>query len=115
MIRTLFIIAGAFGASSLFLMDSAVKGTALLMLAVVAAIILRRDSAATRHLVWMLAIVAMLTVPLLSAMLPEWRVLPQWASVPTTTTAAATSPPSIGRIENGGAELPRIAVPVKAE
>ena len=60
-------------------MDSAVKGTALLMLAAVAVVILKRDSAATRHLVWLLAMVAMLVVPVLSAMLPEWRVLPGWA------------------------------------
>ena len=33
--------------------------------------ILRRDSAATRHLVWLLAMVAMLVVPVLSAMLPR--------------------------------------------
>ena len=47
----------------------------------VAAVMLRRDSAATRHLVWLLAIVAMLVVPVLSAMLPQWRVLPEWAGI----------------------------------
>jgi hypothetical protein len=55
----------------------AVKGTALLVVAAVAAMILRRDSAATRHLVWLLAMVAMLIVPVLSATLPRWRVLPE--------------------------------------
>jgi len=56
---------------------------ALLLLAAVAAMILRRDSAATRHLVWLLAIVAMLLVPVLSAMLPRWRVLPEWTGIPS--------------------------------
>ena len=51
------------------------------MLAAITATILRRDSAATRHLVWLLAMVAMLVVPVLSAMLPEWRVLPEWAGI----------------------------------
>ena len=39
------------------------------------------DSAAARHLAWLVAIVAMLIVPLFSAMLPQWRVLPAWAVI----------------------------------
>src|SRR5713101_6609296 len=103
--RTIFTVAGVFSASSLLLVDSAVKGTALLMLAAVAAIILRRDSAATRHLVWLLAIVAMLVVPVLSAMLPEWRVLPEWASISPATAVVATSPPSFARPAVGAAQV----------
>jgi len=80
--RTIIMIAGMFSASSLLLADSAIKGIALMLLAVVAALALRRDSAATRHLVWLLAMVAMLVVPVLSAMLPQWRVLPEWAGTP---------------------------------
>src|SRR2546430_15349709 len=71
--RIIFVVAGVFSASSLLLVDSAVKGTALLGLAAIAALILRRDSAATRHLVWLLATVGMLVVPVLSAMLPQRR------------------------------------------
>ena len=41
--RTLLAVAGLFSASGLVLADSAVKGTALLALAAVAAMILRRD------------------------------------------------------------------------
>ena len=65
--RTILTMTGVLSASSLLLVDSAVKGTVLLAFAAVAALILRRDSAATRHLVWLLAIVAMLVVPVLSA------------------------------------------------
>src|ERR1700686_3665021 len=94
MSRTIFIVAGVFSAPSLLLVDSAVKGTALLMLAAMAATILRRDSAATRHLVWLLAMVAMLVVPVLSAMLPQWRVLPEWAGISPKPVVVNSRPPS---------------------
>ncbi|HQX52532.1 MAG TPA: M56 family metallopeptidase, partial [Planctomycetaceae bacterium] len=79
--RALFILISVSSVSSLLLIDSAIKGTALLLFAGVVVLFLRRDSAATRHLVWLVAIIAMLAVPLLSAMLPQWRVLPEWANV----------------------------------
>ena len=113
--RTILTVAGVFSASSLLLVDSAVKGTALLVLAAIAAMILRRDSAATRHLVWLLAIVAMLVVPVLSAMLPQWRVLPEWAGISPEPVVVATSPPSIARPADGAVELPRNAEPVEVE
>src|SRR5262249_60926074 len=79
--RTIFAVAGVFSVSSLLLVDSAVKGAALLVMAAIAATILRRDSAATRHLVWLRAIVALLVVPVLAGLLPQWRVLPEWAGI----------------------------------
>ncbi len=85
---------GMLGAPSLVLAESAARGAAVLLVAAVAALALRRDSAATRHLVWRLAIVAMLAVPVLSALLPEWRVLPVWANMQPWTAAAAS--PAIG-------------------
>src|SRR5207302_8268329 len=95
--RLILTVAGALSASSLLLVDSAVKGTALLVLAASAALMLRRDSAATRHLVWLLAMVALLVVPVLSALLPQWRVLPEWAGVSPAPVVVQTSPPSIAR------------------
>src|SRR5262245_42273216 len=109
--RTILIGAGVFSASSPVLMDSAVKGTALLVVAAVAAMILRRDSAATRHLVWLLAMVAMLVVPVLSAMLPRWRVLPEWVRIPTDTAVVSTRPPSMARPADGAIEVARHADP----
>ena len=79
--RTFFPIAVVFSGSTLLLIDSTIKGALLLAVAGLVALILRRDSAATRHLVWLVAIVAMLAVPVFSAMLPQWRVLPAWAVV----------------------------------
>lgn len=113
--RTMLIVAGLFSVPSLLLVDSAVKGTALLVLAAIVAIILRRDSAATRHLVWLLAIVAMLAVPVLSAMLPEWRVLPRWASIPPATAVVATSRPSIARPAVGAAQVAQNSEPDEIE
>ena len=77
--------------------------------------ILRRDSAATRHLVWLLAIVAMLVVPVLSAMLPQWRVLPEWAGISPEPAVVDTSPPAIARPADGAVELPQNAEPVEVE
>ena len=113
--RTILTVAGVLSASSLLLVDSAVKGTVLLALAAVAALILRRDSAATRHLVWMLAIVALLVVPLLSAMLPQWRVLPAWASHSSKLAVVNVRPPAIARPTDVAVELPQIAEPVEVK
>src|SRR5437899_12355174 len=102
--RTMLTVAGVFSASSL-LVDSAAKGTALLVLAAIAAMILRRDSAATRHLVWLLAIVAILAVPVLSVMLPKWRVMPEWASISVEPIFVNTRESSIARPADGAVEL----------
>src|SRR2546421_6389618 len=104
---TIFTIADLSSASGLLLLDSAIKGTALLVLAAIATLILRRDSAATRHLVWLLALVAMLVVPVLSALLPQWRVLPEWAGISPEPVVVATSPPSIVGPADGPVELPQ--------
>src|SRR4051812_34251665 len=83
MTRAILMVVGASGASGLliFLADSAVKGTTLLALAFVAAAARRGDSAAPRHLVWLVAVAALLVVPALSAVLPGGRVLPGGAGV----------------------------------
>jgi beta-lactamase regulating signal transducer with metallopeptidase domain len=91
----------AFSASGLVLADSAIKSAVLLCVAGAVALVLRRDSAATRHLVWLTAIVALLVVPALSVVLPEWRVLPGWAAVDhgpdlvTNVVPAASLPPGV--------------------
>lgn len=88
--HTIIIDAGTWNASSLLLVNTTIKGTALLLLATIVAIFLRRDSAATRHLVWLLAIVAILVVPILSTILPRWRVLPAWAGIAPETAPVET-------------------------
>lgn len=109
--RMIWTFGGVLSASSLLLMDSAIKGTVLLALAAVAALMLRRDSAATRHLVWMMAIVALLIVPVLSATLPQWRVLPNWmsSSRPSFTAIESSSDPTVAKTNGAVIEMPQRA------
>ena len=106
--RTIFTVAGVFGASSLLLLDSAVKGTAIAAVGGCRGAMLRRDSAATRHLVWLLAMVAMLVVPVLSAMLPQWRVLPAWAGVSPKPAVVEMGPITIDPPADRAVTLPAI-------
>src|SRR4051812_27949534 len=85
---TILSMTGPFGASGVMLADGAVKGAAILLLATVAAVALRRRAAAARHFVWLLAVVALLVAPVLSVLLPRWRVLPQWSAVPAEIPVA---------------------------
>jgi len=55
-------------------LECAFKGTLILILAVGAASLLRAASAAARHLVWSLAVLSLLALPLFSAVLPQWTV-----------------------------------------
>jgi hypothetical protein len=74
------------------ILDSALKGVALLALASITALALFKSSAATRHLVWLVAVVALLIVPVLSLALPEWRILPKWTAAPLRPTTELAIP-----------------------
>jgi len=52
--------------------DGAVKGTVLLVVAWVVALVCRRCSAATRHLIWSTATAGLVMLPLATAWLPGW-------------------------------------------
>lgn len=54
--------------------DLALKSTAILLLAWFATLIMRRSSAAARHLVWTVALVGVVALPLFSLGLPSWSV-----------------------------------------
>ena len=56
------------------LLDSAAKGTALLLLAAVAVWLCRRSSAALRHLIWCMAMGGLLLLPIASLALPAWQI-----------------------------------------
>ena len=62
------------------LADASLKGAALLVLAGGCVLVMRRASASARHMVWLAAMVALLIVPVLSVVLPGWRVLPRWSA-----------------------------------
>lgn len=55
------------------LADAVLKGTALLVSVFLLAAALRRQAAAARHLLWSLALLGVITLPVLSTMVP-WRV-----------------------------------------
>lgn len=62
----------------LALFDMTVKGIVLLLLAAIVCQLLRRASAATRHLLWVVTLGAVLLVPVLSLLLPPAYVTPHW-------------------------------------
>lgn len=78
------------------LLDATIKGAALLALAGLVTLCMRRTSAAPRHAVWLLAMVGLLLLPGLSTTLPGWRVLPQWCNLRVTAEA--------GSVEDSNAE-----------
>ena len=71
------------------LLDAAIKGLAILLLTALAILAMRRSSAAARHLVWFLGTASLLLLPFLSATLPGWYILPNWA-----ITSPAAQPPA---------------------
>src|SRR5688572_13387343 len=70
-----------------FLIDAVIKATVLLAVAAATAAMLRRSSAASRHLVWTIALLAALVLPVLSVALPRWQV-PVVTVAPTALSAA---------------------------
>jgi|GEM_PF-1933823 len=79
------------------LLTAAIKESLLVSLAGIIMALWRRMSAATRHLVWLLALCGALVMPLLTVTLPTWQVAPErtalWESaveVRTTNVGAET-------------------------
>ena len=89
---------------TLFLIDAVIKATILLAAAaVVSATLLRRASAAQRHMVWTLALVAALALPLLTLALPRWQmpvVQVSEAALPAATPADFASREMAARLFN---------------
>ena len=71
--------------SWLTLADAVVKASLILLAAALTSLILRRASAALRHLVWTLALCSVLLLPVVSLALPKW----QLGLVTVRSTAAA--------------------------
>jgi HEAT repeat protein/beta-lactamase regulating signal transducer with metallopeptidase domain len=64
------------------LLNFSIKGAIILAVAGLLVVMMSRASAAARHLVWNMSLAALLVLPLLSFIMPEWRVavLPEIAS-----------------------------------
>ena len=77
------------------LADAVIKGVVVFAVAAGAVVFCRRRSAATRHAIWAGAVLAQLSLPVLSALLPSWRVPlverleRRWASEPVLAYAPA--------------------------
>ena len=78
------------GDSLPLLLDTAVKATLLLAGAFLASTLLCRTSAAVRHRVWCLTFAGLLLLPVLSSLLPGWRV-PILPTMPQAEEAAAAA------------------------
>ena len=68
-----------------FMWGALLAGTALKSLMVLAVAgwatwLMRRAVPATRHLVWLLALVSLLVLPVLAFIVPHWNVLPVWSN-----------------------------------
>src|SRR5579862_3757980 len=77
------------------LLDATLKGTVVLLLAGGVCFVLRRDSAATRHLVWATAVLLLLAMPLFAVVLPQCRVLPGWLQVRPDVSLASNPEPKL--------------------
>ncbi len=69
---------------SRIILDAALKGTLLLFVACLAAWLMQRTSAALLHRLWSLTLLGLLLLPLLSLVLPAWRLplLPEVSVLP---------------------------------
>jgi beta-lactamase regulating signal transducer with metallopeptidase domain/multidrug resistance efflux pump len=86
----------AASASLSWLLDATVKSIVAVSIAGVAALTAHRQaSAATRHFLWLLAIAASLALPILSFVLPAWRILPSWSQLRPQSTSAPGAPVAI--------------------
>ena len=90
-------------------LDTVVKSTVLLALAWSAALVLKKSSAATQHMVRTFALAALLLLPFSVMLLPAWHVKgipefskPQTAPRQTATQPAAASPSPVRPAEASG-------------
>ena len=74
-------------------LDAVVKASVILAVTALAAVALRRASAAARHLLWSLGLLSALAAPALSAALPRWELPLLTIAAPVADTTATLSTP----------------------
>ncbi|HEX5735802.1 MAG TPA: M56 family metallopeptidase [Blastocatellia bacterium] len=110
---------------ALFLIDMALRATAIILAAIALSIALRRASAATRHLLWGASLLGLLALPVLAYALPNLRVavLPESFSIskdistaPKSETISRPLPEPIetrAAIKNERESAARLAAPIE--
>jgi|GEM_PF-2594326 len=63
-----------------FAADVVIKATAILLAAWALCAIMPSTPSSRRHLIWFLSLVGVLLMPVLCGVLPQWRLLPNWAA-----------------------------------
>ncbi|HEX8321808.1 M56 family metallopeptidase [Longimicrobium sp.] len=84
------------------LAELAAKATLILLLAAAVSALLWRASAAVRHLVWCVAVIGVLALPVFSVVLPAWEV----PLLPSTAAPASTAPATLVEQPGFHAEMP---------
>lgn len=80
---------------ALLLLEAALRGTVVLILALGATRLMGRTSAAARHLIWATALAAVVLLPIASRLTPTWQLLP--LPVPTSAPAVLAAPPAAAK------------------
>ncbi len=93
---------------------SSAKSAVVLVAGALAALAMRRGSAAMRHLAWSVAVVGALGLPVFSAALPAWRVSlaisrPTPADLAMRRVEPSRSPTTVGLPSARGVEIASIA------
>src|SRR5690349_9744951 len=84
------MIPASVAASAILMMLA--KGLAVLALAALAAILLRRRSAATRYVAWAVGMTGLLALPLLSPLVPAWHIAVPAMAAPTLILESEVAP-----------------------
>jgi beta-lactamase regulating signal transducer with metallopeptidase domain/DUF4097 and DUF4098 domain-containing protein YvlB len=94
--------------------DLALKSSIILGAALLGQPFLRRQSAALRHSVWLVTLIGLAALPILSAALPGWNLLPTWK---VSTPAPTPTAPAMPRVSSAGsvATRPEFSRAVTAE
>jgi len=99
------------------LFDTALKGAVLVAITALAAYLLRNRSAASRHALWTAAVLGHLSIPVLSLVVPEWRVplVPAAAWMqPATGSGAVARSTAEGPAAQGSASSASLESPTAA-
>jgi beta-lactamase regulating signal transducer with metallopeptidase domain len=93
------------------LIDTALKGSLLIVAAAIASYLLRGRSASARHAAWSAAVIGHLALPVLTLLAPQWR-MPVLPAPPWIATATVVPLNSRTTTTFGGVQVPSVQPPV---